>query len=202
MYRPVLVTAPTIKPITLTEAKAWLDISFTAKDTVITALIAAATSHLDGWTGILGRCLCEQTWRQDFEVFARCLQLPLFPAISIVSIKYDDENGIEQTVASSNYALRTNDLGYYVMFGDGFTFPTLNDSLAALPPLRITYLAGYADIAGSPKTSSVPDDIKHAIALLVRHWFDNPSAVVVGVTAQKMPMAVDSLLGKYERKRF
>ena len=43
MYHPVLVTAPTIKPITLTEAKAALDIGYTDKDTLITGLIAAAT---------------------------------------------------------------------------------------------------------------------------------------------------------------
>lgn len=199
MYRPVLVTAPTIKPVTLTEAKAWLDISYTEKDTVITGLIATATAHLDGWTGILGRCLCEQTWRQDFDRFARCLRLPLAPVISITSVKYDDENGDEQTVSSSDYALLVDDLGPYVKFGDEFSFPALS---AARPAVRVTYLAGYADISGSPKTSSVPDDIKHAIALLVRHWFDNPTAVVVGVSAQAMPMAVDSLLAKHRRIRF
>lgn len=199
MYRPVLVAAPTIKPVTLTEAKSWLDISYTNKDTVITALIAAATSHLDGWTGILWRCLCEQTWRQDYDDFTSCKRLPLFPVISITSVKYTDTSGVEQTIGSANYTLKNDDLGAYVEFVSTYSFPSLNVESAAM---RITYLAGYADIAGTPKTSSVPDDIKHAIALLARHWFDNPSAVVVGVTAQKMPMAVDSLLAKYERTRF
>jgi hypothetical protein len=31
----------------------------------------------------------------------------------------------------------------------------------------------------------------------VRHWFDNPSAVAVAVTAQTMPQGVDALLAKY-----
>ena len=199
MYRPVLVTAPTIKPVTLTEAKAWLDITYSQKDTVITSLIAAATAHLDGWTGVLGRCLCEQTWRQDYDVFCRVLRIPLAPTISLTSVKYDDENDVEQTVSSSFYDLLTDDIGPYVKFKDTYSFAAVSD---IKPAVRVTYLAGYADIAGTPKTSSVPDDIKHAIALLVRHWFDNPTAVVVGVSAQAMPMAVDSLLSKHRRTRF
>lgn len=199
MYRPVLVSAPTIKPVTLTEAKAWLDIGYTDKDTVITALIAAATSHLDGWTGILGRCLCEQTWRQDFDRFNRTLRIPLAPVISITSVKYDDEGGDEQTVEAANYSLKNDDLGPYVCFDDLFSFPSLSVNR---PAVRVTYLAGYADIAGSPKTSSVPDDIKHALALLIRHWFDTPTAVNVGNIVTVVPMGVDALLAKYRRVRF
>lgn len=199
MYRPVLVTSPAIKPVTLTEAKAWLDIGYTDKDTVITGLIGAATAHLDGWTGILGRCLCEQTWRQDFDDFRSCLRLPLFPVISITSVKYTDTAGTEQTIPSENYTLKNDDLGAYVEFTSSYSFPSLNTESAAV---RVTYLAGYADIAGTPKTSSVPDDIKNAIALLVRHWFDNPGAVVVGVTAQQLPQGVDALLAKHRRPRF
>lgn len=199
MYRPVLVTPPAIKPVTLTEAKAWLDIGYTDKDTVITGLIGAATAHLDGWTGILGRCLCEQTWRQDYDDFRSCLRLPLFPVVSITSLKYTDTNGAEQPIASENYTLKNDDLGAYVEFTSSYSFPSLNTESA---PVRVAYLAGYADIAGTPKTSSVPDDIKNAIALLVRHWFDNPGAVVVGVTAQQLPQGVDALLAKYRRPRF
>jgi uncharacterized phiE125 gp8 family phage protein len=196
MYRPVLVTAPTIKPITLAEAKAWLDISYPAKDTVVAGLIAAATAHLDGWAGILGRCLCEQTWRQDFDRFNRCLRIPLVPVNSIASVKYDDADDVEQTVDPSYYALLTDDLGPYVKFLDTYSFAAIHDGR---PAVRVTYVAGYPTSDGA---WTGPDDIKHAMALLIRHWFDNPTAVVVGVTAQKMPISVDALLAKYERKRF
>ncbi|RKE73654.1 head-tail connector protein [Pseudorhodoplanes sinuspersici] len=200
MYRPVLVTPPALKPITLAEAKAWLDIPYTNKDAVITGLIAAATAHLDGWTGILGRCLCEQTWRQDFDRLNRCLRLPLAPVISITSVKYDDADGVEQTVSSGDYELLNDDLGPYVRFKDAYSFPQVHDER---PAVRVTYLAGYPNTGSEPDvTSTVPDDIKHAIALLVRHWFDNPTAVVVGVTAQSVPHAVDALLAPHRRIRF
>lgn len=199
MYRPVLVIPPTIMPISLAEAKEWLDIGSAAKDAVITGLIASATAHLDGWTGVLGRCLCEQTWRQEYNDFRSSLRLPLFPVISISSLKYTDMAGEEQVVMSDNYALRNDDLGSYVEFASGYSFPALNAESAAV---RATYLAGYANVPGSPSTSSVPKDIKHAICLLVRHWFDNPGAVVVGMTAQQLPHGVDALLAKYRRTQF
>lgn len=200
MYRPIPVTPPAIKPVTLAEAKAHLDVSYTTRDTQITALIGAATAHLDGWTGILGRVLCEQTWRQDFDRFARVLRIPLAPVISITSVKYDDADGVEQTVAAENFDLLLDDLGPYVEFVDAYSFPALSDRR---PALRVSYLAGYPNSGTAPnQTSTVPDDIKHAILLMVRHWFDNPSAVSVGVPAQNMPLAVDALLAKHRRIRF
>ena len=190
MYRPVLVTAPASTPVTLAEAKAALDVGYTDKDTLITALIAAATGHLDGWSGILGRCIITQTWRQDFDRFARCLRLPLFPVASITSVKYDDASDTEQTISGTNYALRCDDLGYYVEFRDTYSFAAIS---TVRPAVRVTYVAGEA---------AAPDAIKCAMLLLIRHWFDNPTAVVVGVIAQTMPMAVDALLAPYRRVKF
>lgn len=128
MYRPVLVTAPATMPVTLTEAKAQLDVSYTDKDTLIEGLIAAATAHLDGWSGILGRCLITQTWRQDFDRFNRCLRLPLFPVASITSVKYTDAFEAEQTIANTNYSLLCDDLGYYVEFKDTYSFAAISIS--------------------------------------------------------------------------
>ena len=200
MYRPVLVTPPTIKPITLTEAKAALDIAYADKDTLINGLIAAATSYLDGWTGILGRALCEQTWRQDFDSFWACMPLPLFPVISITSVKYRDTLNVEQTVDAANYSLKENDLGGYVRFLSTYSAPSL---YVESPAVSVTYKAGYANTGTDPNfTSTVPDAIKQAMLLLVRHWFDNPSSVIIGATVEKLPFAVDALLSPFRRIRF
>ena len=43
---------------------------------------------------------------------------------------------------------------------------------------------------------------RHPDRLLVRHWFDNPSAVVIGATAAPLPLAVDALVAPYRRIRF
>lgn len=193
MYRPVLINGPAAAPVTLDEVKAHLDVSYVDKDDQIGLLIAAAVAYLDGWTGILGRCLMPQTWRQDYDAFARCLRLPLFPVASIESVKYDDDEGAEQTVSSSNYVLLADDLGAYVKFKDTYGFAAVS---ATKPAVRVAYVAGYADAA------TVPAAVKAAMLLLIRHWFDNPSAVQVGSPAQAMPFAVDALLAPFRRIRF
>jgi uncharacterized phiE125 gp8 family phage protein len=193
MHQPVLVTPPAAPPVTLDEAKSQLDITYTDKDALITGLINAAVSHLDGWTGILGRALLPQTWRQDFDAFERSLRLLLFPVRSITSVKYDDAGNVEQTVAPANYDLREDELGPYVQFKDGFSFPDIRQDK---PAVRVTYIAGYAD------AHAVPAAIKQAMLLLIRHWFDNPTAVQVGNIVNVMPMAVDALLWTYRRTRF
>jgi len=165
-------------------------VSYTERDTLIGALIDAATAHLDGWTGILGRCLITQTWRQDFDAFSGCLRLPLFPVASIASVKYDDASDVEQTVSSANYTLLNDDLGAYVRFISDYSFPTTHDEG---PVVRVAYVAGEAAATAA---------IKHAMLMMVRHWYDNPSAVQVGAVAQAMPLAVDALLAPYRRIRF
>lgn len=193
MYRPVRTVAPSDTPVSLTEVKAHLDVSYTDKDTQITAILNAAVGYLDGWSGILGRCLFTQTWRQDFDDFRSCLRLPLFPVASISSVKYLDTEEVEQTITSTNYRLLEDDLGAYVRFDDDYSFPSLN--VTDRPAVSITYVAGQA-------AADIPPALKHAILLLVRHWFDNPSAVIVGAPAQALPMAVDALVTPYRRIRF
>lgn len=195
MYRPVLIDPPTIYPVTRAEAKAALDISYTDKDDLIDGLIAAATSYLDGWTGILGLALCEQTWRQDYDGFCNRLRIPLSPVLSISSVKYVDVAGATQTIAAANYSLKNDDLGAYVQFVTTYTFPVLNVEPASL---KVEYVAGYETDGDVP----FPVAIKQAILLLVRQWFDNPTPVIVGQTVEKMPYAVAALLAPFRRVKF
>jgi len=193
MYRPVLVTPPATTPISLNEAKAHCRIDHSDDNNTFDALILVATSYADGWTGILGRCLVTQTWRQDFDRFNRCLRLPLYPVSAITSVKYDDTSDIEQTVAGSNYDLLDDDLGAFLRFKDTFSFPSIHDDR---PAVRVTYSAGYANAA------AVPEAIKHGLLLLISHWYENREPIVVGQQAQQVPLAVDALLAPYRRIRF
>lgn len=60
---PTLITPPADMPVTLDEAKAHCRVDGSEDDALITGLIAGAVGHLDGWTGVLGRCIMPQTWR-------------------------------------------------------------------------------------------------------------------------------------------
>ncbi len=82
---PILVTAPTLQPVTLAEAKAHCRVDGVDDDDVIGAMVAAAVGHLDGWTGVLGRCIMPQTWK--VSALAGDVVLPM-PDVTAVSAGY------------------------------------------------------------------------------------------------------------------
>lgn len=199
MLAPVRVTPPAITPVSLAEMKAHLRVDHDDDDAVIGGLLTAAVEYLDGWTGILGRCLVEQTWRQDFERACQILPIPLAPVISIVGVTYPDANGDPVAIDSADYALKV-DAG-----GRGGVM--LRAEAVPAGPIGVTYVAGYATIPevpavpGDPGTpavpaqSAVPDPIKVAIKLAVQMNYD-PLEPAVRDSYQR---AVDALLAPYRR---
>lgn len=191
MLAPVRVTAPAVLPVSLNEAKAHLRVDHDDDDALIEAYLAAAVDHLDGWTGILGRCLVEQEWRQDFEVFARCLPLPLGPVISITAVSHTDDAGEAVTVEVDDYALKVD--------AGGRARVELAGGVSISGSVSVTYKSGYRNTAGDEATSTVPPAIKTAIMLMVSNWYQNSSAVNVGNIVNEMPFGVAALIGPYRR---
>lgn len=207
MIAPVLVTSPSITPVSLAEAKTQLAVDHDEHDALITGYIAAAVDHLDGWSGILGRALVEQTWRQDFDGFSGCMRLPLAPVISITSVTWRSTAGQISTVSSDDYTLLSDALGPYVAFKSAFSRPSgLNET----KPVSVTFLAGYpttpaveadeeADppVEAVPAISNIPPAIKAAILIHVRLMYD---AYRLGKDAGPIPTeAIDALVAPYRR---
>lgn len=168
MHRPVLVTPPGMLPVSLAKAKLHLHVDHNDDDALIEGLVRAATEHFDGWTGILGRCLVEQEWRQDYDAFAPCLPLPLGPVISITSVNVGGD-----TIDGGSYALKTDAGGRARVEFDGVS--------AQSGATSIVYKAGYPTIPEEPADgetpaipakSTVPEPIKVAILLHVKLNYD------------------------------
>ena len=191
MNRPVLVTAPGATPITLAEAKAHLRVDHAEDDTLIGTLIQAATDHLDGWSGVLGRCLVTQTWSQSFDGFyGRFLRLPFPDVASIASVTYQDADDAEQIVASASYAIKEDAKSAYLFFAESFAIPTV---YARPDAVTVTFTTGYG------AASAVPEAIKAAIKLLVGHWYENRESISAGPGLSELPMSVQSLVTPYRR---
>lgn len=190
MLVPVRTVAPAADVVSLAEAKAHLRVEHTAEDSLITALIAAATQHLDGWSGVLGRCLVTQTWRQSFDGFpvAGVLRLP-FPDVQSVVVTYTDAAGDPQTVDSANYHLVNAVCGAFVALASGAAWPS---SATQPDAVGVTFVAGYGNAA------AVPAPIKAAVLLHVGNLYENRSAVDDGALAP-LPLAYDALIAPYRR---
>lgn len=206
MHRPVLVTPPAIMPVSLEEAKRHLGVEFADDDNLIQGFIGAATDHLDGWSGILGRCLVEQEWRQEFDRFARELCLPLGSVIGGLSVTWRNATGQVSTVPPASYDLRTDAGGRAVIaFDAGYSFPgDLHESRA----VSVTYKAGYPTVPevpaegekpAVPARSTVPPALKTAILLLVAQWYNTRESVITGTITSQMPLAFDALIVPYRR---
>jgi len=208
MHAPILVTPPTTMPVTLEEAKLHLKVEGDEENGLINGLIAGAVSYLDGWTGILGRALVEQTWRQDFDMFGCTMRLVLGPVSEIVSITYRNAAGQVSTVADSDYALVTDSLGPRVFWDAGYSAP---GDLYEQGAVSVTYKAGYpttpaveADpdavppVSSAEASSTVPAALKVAILLMVGHWYANRETVAEG-SFSELPFAANALIAPFRR---
>lgn len=96
-------TVPPSSPVVmLDDLKAHLRVDGNMDDVLITAFEAAAVAHLDGYRGILGRCILEQQWAETYAQ-AGTYRLP-FPDISAISAVDADD-------AQVSASLTHDDLG-------------------------------------------------------------------------------------------
>jgi uncharacterized phiE125 gp8 family phage protein len=175
-----LLTAPEGDIISVDEAKVQVAYEDADKDAQIEDLIAAAVAHLDGASGILGRCLLEQEWALDVDGFSDRIVIPLAPVVSVDAVKYLDGNGAQQTLAGTVYRAANG----VVTLKPGQSWPTTYDVPGAV---SVEFTAGYGTEA-----SDVPLPLRRAMLMLIAHWFN----VAEGVSATEMssvPMAVDML---------
>lgn len=185
-----LVTPPAEPAVSLAEAKGHLRFLTNDQDALIGALVAAATAHLDGRAGILGRSLVTQTWDLRLDRFPRgiggAIELPLPPLQSVTSVKYLDGAGAEVTLDSAAYVVEPGHYLGRIRPAYGQTWPTARDETGAV---RIRFVAGYGAAA------AVPPPIKQAILLLAGHWWINREAV--GDAKGPHAFAVDALTFPY-----
>jgi uncharacterized phiE125 gp8 family phage protein len=181
-----LITPPASEPVTLVEAKDYARVIPDADDALVTGLIKAAREQVET---ILRRALMPQTWSIQLSDFPYgAVKLPLPPFQSITAVRYTDTTGAPKTVPSTTYRVDLD--GDYAAFGIDYEAYWPVDSSDRFP-IAIEYLAGYANAA------AVPESIKIAIKILVAHLYNNREPVVVGTSAQLMPLSVDRLLSGY-----
>jgi uncharacterized phiE125 gp8 family phage protein len=160
---------------------------------LVEGLIAAATGHLDGPAGWLGRALGPQTLEARAERFWSPGRLPYPPHISIESVKYVDANGVLQTVSPDQYELEGGEL----LPAHGFAWPSVRGDRGGV---RLRYRAGYvADPVADPLVPALPAPIRAAILLMVGDLYRFRETAVSGTIAASIPMSatVENLLATF-----
>lgn len=185
-----LVTAPAVEPLLLAQVKDHVRVSGTDEDAYLGQLISTVTSHLDGWAGIMGRALISQTWDLFLDWFPWEIAVPLPPLQSVTTVKYTDNDGVQQTLATSVYTVvsQGNSTGKIVQAFNQ-TWPTIRMVPNAV---EIQFVAGYGD-----SWNDVPLDIRHAMLILIGQMYEYREEVVTGTMVSRLPDIQQSLLFKH-----
>lgn len=172
MLSPVLVAEPIETPVTLEEAKTHLRVDSTNEDAFIMSLIYAATGHLDGFSGTLGRAIMTQSWSQEYDGFIGDLVLPFGPVQSVTSVSYDGGT-------FSDFRLLSDGRGPFLRVNTGLSWPSTSE------PVTVEFVVG-ADEA--------PAAIKAAILLHIGTLYQYRETMVEG---EKVSPAYDALIAPY-----
>lgn len=193
-----LVTAPSVLPVSVEEVKQHLRITHDDEDTMIYALISAATDYAQEFTK---RQFITATYDLTLHAFPPAgkwyldpsgwayldteIVIPKPPLQSITSITYVDMEGNSQTVSSSIYAVDINVDPGRVRLAYNQTWPSTRHQPNAV---TIRYVCGYGTI------SSVPEVIKAALKLYVGTLYEHREHVITGTIIADVPDAMKALL--------
>lgn len=179
MIAPQLITRPA-ELLTLPEVKAHLDVDGSHHDALIQGYVAAAMDWLDGWNGVLGRCILTQTWASRHAALED-LDLP-FPDVVSAVVTYLDAAGATQTVAPADYRVRTEHGCGRLIFSDAFSAPALKSGRDD----AVTVTAIYG-------RSSPPPALKVAALAIVSAHYDAEK----NGTGFAMPAMVNDLISPW-----
>lgn len=188
-----VTTEPTVEPVSVSEAKAHLRVTSSDDDTYIGNLVKAARQRAESYTR---RAFVTQTVTYTLETFPVEVELPKPPVLSVTSVQYVDANGSTQSFTDFQSDL-TDKSRPRIKPAYGYSWPATRDQYGAV---TVTYQAGYGG-GDSPDTiSNVPEDIRHAILLMVGTWYEFREELVAGVSVMEIPQAAKDLLHPYRVK--
>lgn len=184
----VEVVTPPVPIVSRERAKEHLRVRHDQEDALIDAYIEAASGHIDGPGGWLGRALGLQELETFLPAFGTCgwIALPYPPAVKVLEIEYVDDAGDKISLDVDSYQLRGN------MIRPAWpqSFPTAAWQGAGGDTVRIQWRAGY---------ETVPAPISAAVLLMVGDLYANRETSVQHISASPIPMSttVENLLAPF-----
>jgi uncharacterized phiE125 gp8 family phage protein len=164
-------------------------------DTLLDRQIVAARQVFERETGYQ---LLTAEWTAILDGFPRSARVPgsaepvilgRRPLVSVEAIRYRDADGASQTWDAAEYLVEatTSPRATY-----GRIFPKVAFCYPDTDPLpgsvEIDFTAGYGTAA------AVPEDIRHALLVLVSHFYEHREAVVLGAVPMSLPLGLQHIL--------
>ena len=181
---PILITPPSVEPLSLVQAKAWLRIQHADEDDLVAALVVAARQAVERHTR---RALLPQTWRLVCDAFPEAgLALPVTPLRSVAAVRVYTSDAVAAAVAPASYMLDLSRDDPWLRFL--VAPPTPGRARAGC---EVDVVAGYA-----ADPTGLPGPLVHAVRLLLARAYESR-----GDADEAPPQDVAALLAPYRRAR-
>lgn len=216
-YHFKVITAPVGEHVSLDEARdhlrivPWGSPAESDEDAWITSNISVAREWCEGYsmcalrvqTLELGIAYFPGTPMQVaypsgywWPFYDRGIMLPMAsPFISIVSVKYDDPAGVEQTLDPTAYYVDDYARPAVLYPASGTAWPGVQfDNRRAV---RVRYMCGYSLIGDSPMlTVALPFEFRAAMLLVLGHLHENRENTA-DILLQNIPLGAQALMSRY-----
>lgn len=189
---PKIVTQPVAEPISIAECRSHLEAQEygdttvdDADDMMILGLLSAAREYCENFTGL---SIARKTYEIALDEFPDAeIELPMPPAIEIVSVTYVDATEAVQTMAANTYVLDTYQLPAWLLPASGTSWPTAGSFINAI---KVRYIAGYSDDSdGEP----LPNALRAAMLLVLGHLYKHREDSAAAALAS-IPLGAEAMM--------
>lgn len=138
----------------------------------------AAVQHLDGYSGVLGRCILKQQWAMPFAPSENAIFLP-FPDCREFEVQRRDSEGTLTAVEGVEIDVRRDCV-------------VMSDLPSDRSNLHLTCWAGWES------AEVVPEPIKQAVRMLVAHWMLHREAGSSDAAVRDVPMGFQMMINPFK----
>ena len=181
----ILLIPPSAEPWSVAEAKDFLRVEHDDDDTVIAALIAAARGHVEA---LSRRALLVQRWRFVLDAWPANGRLDprMAPLRSVIAARVFDAANNAHSVDAGTFVV---DAAANIIASPCWALPQPGRFAAGI---ELDVELGYGALA-----SDVPDALRHAIRMLVAHWYENRGLAAIGANVAMLPAGLGALIAPY-----
>lgn len=174
--------------VRLSDAKRHLAVMHDDRDADIELLIRAATEYLQFGSG---RQWLLAGYTLKLPCFPDEISLPWPPLQEVELIQYYDTDGTLTNLAVDQYQVcQSDEIRSIIAPAPDVNWPATQHN--RLEAVQVHFTSGYGDTA-----ELMPPTFTIAAKLLIRHWYDNPSAVVTGTISTEVSLSLKSLLNGF-----
>lgn len=193
-----ILETPEALPVTLAEAREHCRAPEDGTDdTLVERALRAAVSFFQDRTSLF-LVPTEAQYRLDDWPCQEDLLIPYAPVREVRSIKYLDENNVEQTLAEANWTWERRDDGALISWSQLGEIPALSNTRRGA--IRVDFQVGHDDPedsgSGIDPAYTLPADAKICILMLTSHWYES-RGLAVSEQINQVPMAVETLMNRF-----